>query len=105
MQEAIHDPVKMWVSQKILLRRGGELLLLTSRDSGLQDCAGGRLNDNIRNNLTQAGVRDELVREVEEELGEAVTYSTPVIVGTSLHENQKGDLVFIVFYEAEYQGG
>ncbi len=105
MREVVHDPIKMWVSQKLLLRRGEEVLLLASAEFGLQDTPGGRLNGTITQNCSQDGLFEEFVREIEEEIGDEVTYSRPKIVGTCVHVNRKNDLVFLVFYEAEYLDG
>lgn len=106
MAEAIHDSILSQVSQKLLLRRGRELLVLRDTGSQFMDFPGGRINGSVAGNLTTAGLLVEFEREVAEELGEEVWYViNPAPVGTGIHFDSDGRLVFSVFYEGTYVSG
>lgn len=106
MSEAIHNPILSQVSQKLLLRRGRELLVLCDTASSFLDFPGGRLNASVKDNLTTAGLLVEFEREVAEELGEDVRYSVNTVpVGTGIHLDTEGVPTFSVFYEGIYVSG
>ncbi len=110
MTDIVHDPVEAHIAQKVFLRDGNKLLILKLIDEygGYWDFPGGRVNTNIRDDQSHNKLIGELHREVREEIGEGVKYTKdprPVETAFMVPPHKPHRNIFMVFYEAQYNGG
>ena len=90
------------VGQKLLLRKGDEVLFLKIPGHDVLDLPGGRIDDNENDKNLQS----ILEREIREELGVDVQYKLgPILFQYRRFVPQKNFKVFITVHEAEYMGG
>ncbi|TAK04717.1 NUDIX hydrolase [Patescibacteria group bacterium] len=99
------EKAKYWVSLKLILRRGDEVLGLLARNtgeySGFYDFPGGRIHiDELA-----APFHDVLNREVQEEIGEVRYRLHPAPVAIGRHVTKNGDAILYVFFIGDYESG
>ncbi len=99
------EKAKYWLSLKLILRRGDEVLGLRARDdgqfAGYFDLPGGRVHvDEV-----DAPFRDVLKREVREEIGGVEYAIGPAPVAMGRHVNANGDIFLYVFFVGEHRSG
>ena len=86
-----------YVGQKVLIRKGEELLLLIDPRFGL-DLPGGRIQEGEKDLI------DSMQREIEEEIGLIVEIGAPAITWTWQIKVEQHP-VFLVGYESKYISG
>ena len=94
------------IAQKLFIRDKNKLLVFRDQRTGKLDFPGGRIDDNEFNIPLKAC----LMREVREEAGDGLELEInmrPVALfrHTIQTDSQKGQRVFLIGYEAIYQGG
>lgn len=86
-----------YVGQKVLIRKGDELLLLIDPRFGL-DLPGGRIQEGEKD------LNDSIQREIEEEIGLNVEIGEPAVTWTWQLKVEQHP-VFLVGYESKYISG
>lgn len=86
-----------YVGQKVLIRKGDELLLLIDPRSGL-DLPGGRIQEGEKD------LKVSMQREIKEEIGLNIEIGLPVVTWTWQIKVEQNP-VFLVGYESKYISG
>lgn len=96
----VKQHIQYQVSLKLLLQRGGEVLLLRT-DRNYVDLPGGRIDAGEEKTLIEKIIR----REIREELGKNVRFHVKGPLFSFRGRSKYGILIFMVVYEGEYLAG